>query len=256
MPKRRIAVLFCAIMFCAFASPSGAEMNDRLSQEHFGSIQPGAYQAGDTLKFTLDHYQSDRYQNEYLMRFSGQPEVYVLYADYGSLGGRVLKYDSGSIVIQVAGWGGMTLYTDDSPGGLPAVRMGDSTVPSLGNVSSAQLQSAADDEAAHLAYARGIHLTITADWNTGDGGLRALTFDAMENAARGIDRFAANPAAHNIFSQRVTAVAMQTSDKPIIKMQGKTLIVTFNPHRGYEGRASSRAISYALGKLFAVPTPN
>ena len=256
MPKRRIAVLYCTILFCAFAGPSGAEMNDKLSQEHFGSVVPGAYQAGDKLNFTLDRYQIDRYQNEYLMRFSGQPEVYVLYADYGSLGGSVLKYQPGFIAIQVAGWGGMTLYTDNSPGGLPAVRMGNSTAPSLGSVSSSQLQSAADDEAAHLSYARGIHVTIAADWNTGDAGLRAVTFDAMENAARGIDRFTANPPADNIFSQRVASVAMQTSDKPIIRMQGKTLIVTFNPRRGYEGRASSRAICYALGKLFAVPAPN
>jgi hypothetical protein len=51
-------------------------------------------------------------------------------------------------------------------------------------------------------------------------------------------------------------VHMQTSDKPIIQMNGKTLIVTFNPRQGYMGRASSRAIAFALGKLFFVPTPN
>lgn len=120
------------------------------------------------------------------------------------------------------------------------------------------MQSAADDEAAHLSYARGVHVSITADWNalSGDSGLRSLAFDGMENAARGIDRFTANPAARAVFTQRVSAVRMQTSEKPMIQMNGKTLIVTFDPRQGYMGRASSRAIAFALGKLFAVPFAN
>ncbi len=235
------------------AVPVRAEMNDRLSEQHFGSIATGDYQAGDSLHFSLD-----RYRNEYLMRFDGQPEVYVLYADYGSLGGRVLRYDSGSIAIQVAGWGSMTIYTDDQPGGLPAVRTGDSTPPNLPVVSLSQMQSAADDEAAHLAYVRNTHVTFTADWNAlaADSGLRALAFDTMENAARGISRFTANPAGHAIFAQKVNAVRIQTSGKPIIQVINKTLIVTFNPGQGYMGRASSRAIAFALGKMFGVPIPN
>jgi len=32
------------------------------------------------------------------------------------------------------------------------------------------------------------------------------------------------------------------------------LIVTFNPHTGYFGRASSHAISFALGKVFGIPS--
>ena len=228
-------------------------MFDRIEQQHFGSIASGRYQAGDSLRFSID-----RYRNDFLMRFAGQPEVFVLYANFGSLGGRVLKYDSDAIAIQVAGWGGMTIYTDDQPQGLPAMRTGDSSGPSLPSVTLAQAQSAADDEAAHLSYARGVHVGFTADWNalSGDSGLRALAFDAMENAARGIDRFTANQAARAVFTQRVSAVHMQTSEKPIIQMSGKTLIVTFNPRQGYEGRASSRAIAFALGKLFSVPVPN
>jgi hypothetical protein len=226
---------------------------DRIGKQHFGSIEIGNYQAGDNLRYSID-----RYQNQYLMRVAGQPEVFVLYADYGSLGGRVLRYDSGAIAIQVAGWGGMTIYTDNQPDGLPAMRTGDSSAPSLASITLAQVQSAADDETAHLSYARGVHVSFTADWNalSGDSNLRALAFDTMENAARGIDRFTANQAARAAFSQRVSAVQMKTSEKPTIQMSGKTLIVTFNPRQGYMGRASSRAIAFALGKLFSVPMPN
>ena len=253
MPKRGFALLLCASLCSVLAQPAGAEVFDRIEQQHFGSITTGSYQAGDNLRFSVD-----RDRDHFLMRIAGQPEVYVLYADYGSLGGRVLRYDSGAIAIQVAGWGGMTIYTDDQPQGLPAVRTGDSSAPNLPSVTFAQAQSAADDEAAHLSYARGVRVSFAADWNAlaSDSNLRALAFDAMENAARGIDRFTANQAARGNFTQKVTAVQIQTSEKPIIRMSGKTLIVTFNPRQGYMGRASSRAIAFALGKVFAVPIPN
>ena len=254
MPKRGLAFLLCALLCCVLAKRAGAEVFDRIEQQHFGSIATGTYQAGDNLRFSID-----RYRDGFLMHFAGQPEVFVLYADYGSLGGRVLRYDSGAIAIQVAGWGGMTIYTDDQPDGLPVMRTGDSSAPNLASITLAQAQSAADDETAHLSYARGVHVGFTADWNalSGDPGLRALAFDAMENAARGIDRFTANQAARGVFTQKVSAVRiMQTTDKPKIWVTDKTLVVTFNPHQGYIGRASSRAIAFALGKWFSVPTPN
>lgn len=223
-------------------------MFDR-QQTRFNDIAAGTYQAGDR-RFSLD-----RYQNAFLMRFAGQPEIFVLYANFGSMGGRVLQYDSGAIALQVAGWGGMTVYTDDHPEGLPTSRVGDSSTPVLPVISMQQMQSAADDETAHLSYVRGLKISFFADQNTvSDNNVRALAFDSMENAARGIDRFTANPAARNAFGQRVTAVRLQISDKPYIKIADRVLIVTFNPRTGYFGRASSRAISFALGKLFGIPS--
>ena len=125
----------------------------------------------------------------------------------------------------------------------------------MAQISMQQMQSAADDETAHLSYVRGLHIAFFADPNAiNDNNVRALTFDAMENAARGIDRFTANPNARNQFGQRVASVRMSISDKPYIKISDKVLIVTFNPRTGYFGRASSRAIATALGKVFGIPT--
>jgi hypothetical protein len=252
MRHRTFALLFGAVLACAAATQARAAMFDRLQQQHFGDIAPGSYQAGDKVRFTLD-----RYQNQFLMRFAGQPEVYVLYADFASLGGRVLRYDSGGVAIQVTGWGALTIYTDNAPDGLPTSRIGESTVPALAQISMQQMQSAAEDESSHLTYVRGLHITFFADPNTvADGPTRALAFDAMENTARGIDRFTANSAARAAFSQRVNAVRLQISAKPFIKISDKTLIVTFNPQTGYLGRASSRAIAFALGKMFGMPVQN
>ena len=82
--------------------------------------------------------------------------------------------------------------------------------------------------------------------------MRALCFDAMENTARGIDRFAAGNAARNAFAQKIDTVRMALGVKAVVYLSGKTLNVTFNAHKGYVGRASSRGIARGLGILLSV----
>jgi hypothetical protein len=225
-------------------------VEERLSDDRLAPIVPGVYVAGDRIGFSLDGSGS-----EFLLRMDGTPEVFVLYANRASLGGRVLKYDSGETALLVAGWGGMTLYTDAQPGGLPAVRTGDSVPPSPPSMSLSDMQSAAGDDGQRLAYVRRLNLNFTADWNAlaGDPTARAFADDAMENAARGLDRFARVSAGRDALAKRVAVVSIQPSSRPLIGLNGKTLVVTFNPGRGFEGRASSRAIAHALSTLLSVP---
>ncbi len=253
MPKRGFVSLFCTMLLLALAQPAAAEMNDRLSQQRFGAITLGDYQAGNTVRFTLS-----RVRNDFLLHFAGDAETYVLYADYGSLGGRVLRYDSGAIAIQVAGWGAMTIYPDNQPDGLPATRTGDAAAINLPSVSQGQLIGTADDEASHLAYISGIHVGFTADWSAtaNDAMLRGLVYDTLGNTARGIARFAADAQTRGAFARRINTVRLQASGKPLIQIIGKTLIVTYNPSQGFMGRASSRAIALALGKIFGMPVSN
>jgi hypothetical protein len=243
---RAFALIFGAVLAVASMAPAQCGTFDRPAPQ-FSDINPGTYQAGDR-RFTLD-----RYQNAFLMRFAGQPEIFVLYASYGSMGARVLRFDSNAVAIQVAGWGGMTLYTDDHPEGLPTTRIDDSVAPVLPAVSPQMLQEAGDDDTARLNSARGLHVTFAVDQNAAaDNAVRTLAFDTMENAARGIDRFTANPAARNAFGQRLSSVRVAIADRPYIKITDRVLIVTFNPRTGYFGRASSSAIAFALGKLFHI----
>ena len=250
MPRIGTALLLCAFLSCA--AQAQTEMSSRLNQEQMGDIEPGSYGAGRTT-FTLDSY-----GDKYLIRFAGDPEIYVLYADHAPLGGRALKFDSGGVVIRVAGWGGVTLYTDAAPGGVPAERTGDSLPPSPGQITLFDVQNAAEDEAEHLAYSRRIHLTFTADWDAlaGDTRMRALCFDAMENAARGIDRFVTNAQGRSAFARKVEQVRMALGTKPLMFMSGKTLNITFDVRSGYAGRASSRGIARALGQMLSVPITN
>lgn len=242
-----VAALACVVPEFVFAQADA--LSRRLEMERLGGIESGAYVAGDKLHFTLNAA-----NGYYLLRFENSPEVFVLYAGPGSLGGRLLRYDSGETAMRVAGWGGITLYTDAQPGGLPAVRTGDSVSPALPNVSLSDIQNAADDESEHLAYVRNIHGTFKADFEAMAGGanLRALSFDTMENTARGIERFTASREARQLFADHVEVVRVTTTgSRPTIRIAGKELTVTFNPARGYAGRASSRAIARALKNVFA-----
>ena len=182
MPRTGTALLLCALL-AASAAQAQSEMADRLSKEQMGDVEPGAYSAGRTA-FTLDSY-----GDKYLLRFSDNSEIYVLYADPAPLGGRVLKYDSGAVAIRVAGWGGMTLYTDAAPGGVPAERTGDSLPPAPAQISLYDVQNAAEDEAEHLAYSRRIHLSFNADWSALAGDTRRRERDVAERGLRlGLDR--------------------------------------------------------------------
>jgi hypothetical protein len=247
-PFPAVAAALALALSVAPAAYAQSSLAARLATQHLAEIQPGSYQAGDV------HFTLNRDDGHYLLRFMGNPEIFVLYADHASLGGRVLKYDSGETAMRIAGWGGMTLYTDKMPGGLPAVRTGASEPPATARVSLDAVKKAASDEARHLAYVRRLALRFNADWKAlaRNAALRALCFDTLENAARGIDRFAATPAGRKALSNHVTTVLVATGGKPTLHLQGKTLTVTFDPNIGYAGRASSRAIARALHTIFHV----
>lgn len=224
-------------------------LDEKLNATEIGGIEPGAYDAGDDLHFTLDPY-----GDNYLFHRSDEPEVFVLHSDRASLGGKLLKYDSGATALQVSGWGALTLYTDAQPEGLPAVRDGDSTPPAPQPISLNDLQLAAQDEAAHLAYARKVNLTFSADWRalSADANARAVVFDAMQNVARGLERFAQRDDARSAVAQRISSVKLTVGKNDGVLLWGRTLVVGIDANKGYAGRASSRAVAQSLAKLLSV----
>ena len=248
MPRSGIVIALVAMLACIGAVR--AQDGVRLSIDRLGDIQTGLYTVSNGAVFSLD-----RYDDKYLMHLSGEPEIYVLYVDHGSLGGRVLKYDSGGTAMQISGWGAVTIYTDAQPSGLPAERTSDSSPPALLKLTLAEMQAAAADESEHLAYGRGLHVAFDADWGAlaADAPLRALAFDAMQNAARGIDRFTSDAAARGALVGKIDSVYLTTGGRPTIALHGKTLTVTFVPSHGFAGRASSHGIARALGQLFSLP---
>jgi len=248
------AILILAIAVLLPPLAARAEDSDpimaRLSAEKAAMPEAGLYSAGGGRDFILAPYRN----NKYLLRFADGGETFVLTADPGSLGAKLLKYDTGAAALSVSVWGGVTLYAADAPGGLPATRQGEAAPLAPTPVSAAELKSALADEGSHFSYAENVGLRFVMD-PPGDGDGRALAFDVLAIAQAGIERFVAtSAAARQALARRVTQVRLEKSSKPAILLNARILVVRYVPSEGFLGRASSHAVAHQLGKLLSIPT--
>lgn len=230
-------------------------MASRLAAGRVSAIQAGRYNAGDNSSFTLEAYSNGKY----LLRFAGRGESFVLTTERGSLGVKLLKYDTGTVALRVSMWGGLTLYTQDAPQGVPATYQGTAQPTPVLSINNAELQTALNDESNHLGYTQNIALKFSADPAVlaSDPETRGRAFAALINAATGIERFlVATPVARPLLVKRVNSVKVAVGGKPTIALLGQTLMVSFVPGEGHEGHASSLAIQQELGKLFSGTPPD
>ena len=116
----------------------------------------------------------------------------------------------------------------------------------------------AQDEADRLANARKVQIYFTADWSAlaRDPSLWQPAFEAMENAARGVERFTAAAAARQALIRHVTTIRVEAGSPAFVGISGKTLIITIDPQRGYEGRASSRVVARTLAGSLGIAPPH
>ncbi|HSZ75651.1 MAG TPA: hypothetical protein VK779_12590, partial [Rhizomicrobium sp.] len=91
MKLRRITFALALAGLLAPAAEAQQSLGARLEAGALGNVEAGAYAAGDNVTFTLLPW-----NGKFLLQIAGDPETYVLTSDQGSLGGRVLKYDSGA----------------------------------------------------------------------------------------------------------------------------------------------------------------
>ena len=230
--------------------PPAMAMSSRLAAERVGAVQGGIYTAGENNSFTLQAYPGGKY----LLRFSGHPETFVLNVERASLGAKLLKYDTGTTAIRISVWGGLTLYTQNAPQGVPATYQGVAPASPPLAISAMELQTAINDEGSHLTYVQNVPLKFSADAAVlaADPETRGRAFDALTNAAVGIERFlAAAPSARPALVKRVNSVKVAEGGKPTVSLVGQTLLVSFVPGEGHEGHASSLAIQQELTKLMA-----
>jgi hypothetical protein len=245
-------VLGLAVLAPAAHADNGDAMSARLSAEKPAAVEPGLYSAGEGHGFALLPY-----RGKYLLRFTDTAESFVLTLDAVSLGGRLLKYDTGATALRVPVWGGLTLYVPEAPGGLPATRQDDATLPSPPAISTAALQAALEDESSHFSYSGNLRLRFAVDAAVlANADARAFAFDTLANVQVGIERLlAGSPAARAALARRVETVRLVVAPKPALTLAGRELKVAFTPQDGFLGRASSHAMAHQLGKLLAVSTP-
>jgi hypothetical protein len=207
----------------------------------------GRYMADDQLRFMID-LKNDRIR----LRFIDNDEVFHLTSEPAPLGGRVLKYDTGEVALQVAGWGGLTLYTENDPAGIPAERADDETdgfEPK--QIPAKDVKGFAFKLAQDLAVAHDFGVGFAADWDElaqGDG-TRALAVDAMRNAAYALGNLASAPE-RNAIASRFHVVRVTAASEPGARMEDGVLVVSYTPEGGPSARPSSRAIGRVLAEAF------
>jgi hypothetical protein len=137
---------------------------------------------------------------------------------------------------------------------VPATHQGVAPLPAPLGVSADELQIAFNDESSHLTYVQNIALKFSADPAVlaADAETRGRAFDALINAAVGVERFLASASsARQTLAKRINSVKVAEGGKPTIAISGQTLLVSFVPGEGHEGHASSLAVQQELGKLLA-----
>ncbi len=247
---KAILIFALAVLPLAARAQDGDPIMARLSAEKTATPEPGLYSAGEDRQFILAPYRG----KYYLLRFADGGETFVLTADPGSMGAKLLKYDTGAAALSISVWGGVTLYAAEAPGGVPATRQGEAPVLTPAAISATELKAAIGDEASHFSYADNLGLRFVLD-PPGDAEARALAFDALSVTQAGIERFlATSPAARQALARRVTQVRLEKAARPGVTLNGRILVVRYLPADGFLGRLSSHAVAHQLGKLLNVQT--
>lgn len=205
-------------------------------------LAEGFYVVNDDFKFSI----ARRYGLT-LMRFAGDDELFVLTTDRAPLGGRVLKYDTGDVALQVTAYGAVTIYTSTAPGGLPADRVGDAEAVTFPIPTLTIVKSQATEWAAKLKKTHGLNLSFSVDWSRiDDGSARYLALEMIRNTARALSGLCANRAHQQELATRLKVVRILRGEKPNAIYRSGVMTLTFAPILGLKGRMSSLAIARAI----------
>jgi hypothetical protein len=193
----------------------------------------GLYVTNDVPTFMVD-----RHEGQVRLRFLDSEEVFYLTSEPGSLGSRVLKYDTGDVALTVAGWGGVTLYTDEIKSGIPAERQTNAADFEPKPVSAKDIKPLADrllrDLNIHVAFRIG----FSADWD----GLakqsetaRGLAVDSMRNATYALVQMA-GVSERPAIAADLHAVRLVEATQPGVALEKGTLVISYAPKNGPSSR--------------------
>ncbi|HEX8568950.1 MAG TPA: DUF4908 domain-containing protein [Caulobacteraceae bacterium] len=233
-----------ALVASGWCAPALAQSNAAGLTGRPGAVANAAppvakYVAGDDREFTLD-----RTGPRPLLKFEDDPEVLVLYPSPGPRGDVIYRDDTGRPVVRATRLGGLTVFTPDRPGGLPAALAGQTTRIRMAAISAVQLLRHIARQSLRASQAVGRRVVFEApEIRRGEETVYAeaatLTAEAFEEASR---RERTQRALRN-----VRRVELTTGQRPDVALAGDTVRVTVTPQYGHAGRPSSRRILSRIG---------
>ena len=232
------AVAMAATVWCAPATAQ-SNLRDHLTARQGVAPPVAKYVAGDEREFVLD-----RSGPSALLKFEGDDEVWALRASPGPRGDVIYRDDTGRPVVRATRLGGVTVFTPDRPGGLPAALAGQASRIRPAAVSAVQLLRHLARQSVRASRALGRRIDFDAfDVSPGEevvyASAASVAADALEQAA-GRER-------NRRVLDRVRRVELATGARADADVTGDAVRITVAPKQGLAGRPSSRRILAEMG---------
>lgn len=243
----RLAVLAAAAS-CLFAAPAFAMGAGSLRDNLFGA-RPQAPDQSPSLPIARyvsqegDGFVLDRSQTRPLLKFDDSPEVWVLRPQPAPRGDVIYMNDLGEPVLRATRLGGLTLFTQDRPGGTAAALAGGGTALRLAPLGPQQLLERLAQASARATRAARRLIPFEADASPSSS---AITADAALIAAEAVIRIARRPDAKTILG-RIGKIRLVEGRKASANLQQGVVQITVSARDGLAGRPSSERIMAAAG---------
>lgn len=208
------------------------------------------YVAGRRLSFIFDRSID---APEALLRFDGNSEVWVLEPSPGPRGDTIYRNDVGDQVLRVTRLGGVTLYTERSPEGMPVALLGEAEnimPPPIIPPDSFAQRGAQAAYRASLAIQQALAVQRPITFSTPNLVPVPWTpqfSDAFNVAADAIVRLCRQHRS-KAFLSKLERVQFVVGQKPDVSINGSVITITLVPAKGFAGRPSSDRIIKAAPK--------
>ena len=212
------------------------------------NLASGRYLPAEGDAFIIDRASVDHI----LLRFDDSPEVWALRPVAGPRGDIIYKDDLGEPVLRATRLGGLTLFTQDRPGGAPTAFTGDAPpirMPAIPNAtvlfqSLVQSSLRASRAAQHLVVFEAPDLSPH-DINP---AVSSLLADAAAITADAFGRLAGHGSSGRTQVARFAKVQFTTGNEAQAQATGAVMIITISPDKGFAGRPSSARIERVLNR--------
>jgi len=244
--SRRGAI--CAALACAalgFAVPAHAQsLHDLLFGSHpprpgrdFAAPPIARYVSQDGDSFTLDLT-----QDQALLKFDDNPEVWVLKAQPAPRGDVIYKNDLGEPMLRATRLGGFTVFTDHRPEGEAVALAGNAAPIRLGSLGPQALLEKLGQASLRASHAARHVILFDAEANPASS---ALIADAATVASVAVIRLSDRPQGRNRVAG-LKRVFLEQGKRVAAVFQKGTLRITVTPNQGLAGRPSSGRIAAAM----------
>ncbi len=209
-------------------------------EEHKGASPPVArYAMDDGGEFVLD-----RTNAQPLLRFEGDPEIWLLLPSAAPRGDTIYRNEVGLEVLRATRMGGMTVFTDRRPEGSAASLEGPGLPLRLPALSPTALFQRVYYASVRASRAAQHNVAFVSD--DSDATSSGIVADSALVASEAIISMAAHPAG-KLFLSRISSVVIVMGSNPAVSVKGGAIIIAVNPSMGIAGRPSSLRVQRATG---------